>query len=114
MFKISRREEVHIMTSEMFKSTLDLDLVDKVFLNHALYRISKCKFLHLVHYRHTFKGFHVILLCRRECDICRIVFDDQARFARDLLRPKHTRNVLFNVSKEFIPRKRCQIYLHAV
>lgn len=42
------------------------------------------------------KGFHAELICTKEnCELCRMVYDDQIRFAKDSMRPKYAQNVLF-------------------
>jgi hypothetical protein len=42
-------------------------------------------------------GYHMIIWCEKDqCDVCRLLFDDQKRFQNDLsLRFPHERNVLF-------------------
>lgn len=79
----------------IYFSTLDLDkLTEEQFLNIRR-KICSCPgYRCLTHYV-TQKGYHVRLQCVAECDICRMVFDDQKRFAADLGRPKCKQNVLF-------------------
>ena len=43
------------------------------------------------------KGIHVFMKCSiKNCDICRLVFDDQERYRKDIQRPKYARNVMFD------------------
>lgn len=42
------------------------------------------------------KGYHIIIHCKKkDCDLCRFVFDDAKRYEHDISRPVRTRNVLF-------------------
>jgi len=45
------------------------------------------------------KGYHIILLCRKPCNLCRFVFDDFERYRRDINRPRYMQNVIFNSLK---------------
>jgi len=95
-------------------NTIDLDKpyprwktgFPKPLLNKIIYKISKCKYLKEIQVRDSRnKGYHIILYCKRDCDLCRLVFDDQDRYARDLFRKPITRNVLFTKSKYFYKGK---------
>ena len=44
----------------------------------------------------SLNGYHVTMYCRKQCDLCRFVFDDPVRFARDCEREIETRNVLWD------------------
>lgn len=79
-----------------FRSTLDIDTNDRENIQHIIYKIFYCN--NLIHTElkpSDSKGFHVILWCSKECDICRLVYDDFRRFAYDQKRPKYARNILF-------------------
>lgn len=41
------------------------------------------------------KGYHIKLYCKRDCDLCRFVFDDFERYRRDINRKPIFQNVLF-------------------
>jgi len=46
-------------------------------------------------YSQSLNGYHIELYCEKECDKCRLVFDHQRRYFKDLMRPEFSRNVLF-------------------
>ncbi len=47
----------------------------------------------------TKKGYHIVLWCKKPCDLCRFVFDDFERYRRDINRPRYMQNVIFNSLK---------------
>lgn len=95
----------------IYRKALDIDLTskwsrfrpkDNEFLNRMIDKILMCK--HLVKLEKTpssFKGFHLILFCNKDCDICRLCYDDTRHLAYDMNRPEWARNILFQ-SKEKI------------
>lgn len=85
----------------MFRTTLDIDTNDKEFVGRILTKISNCKdYVRLIIYESKCKGYHVILFCKKECDVCRLVFDDSTRFYYDSFRPEFARNILFDKIEE--------------
>lgn len=42
------------------------------------------------------KGYHILFFCKKECDICRLLFDDSKRFMMDYDRFKERQNVMFD------------------
>lgn len=76
-------------------NTIDLDKVGRQELEDIYRKISLCPFHGTVDFRDTQKGYHLLMKCSKECDICRFVFDDQKRFAADFKRPEYKKNVLF-------------------
>lgn len=94
-----------------FRKLLDIDFTDKwnkfkpkdkEFIIRLLTKIIKCKnFLgHNFKYS-SFKGCHIELFCRIDCDICRMCYDDAKHFEYDMNRPDYARNIAF-ASKEKI------------
>ena len=83
-------------------NTLDLDgcvfAGADVKLRRVLTVISRCRDVCRVEFRvsPSLNGFHVRFWCFKDCDLCRLVFDDQARFCFDLKRPVWLRDVLWD------------------
>lgn len=87
-------------------NTLDIDTNDKDFITTLKLKIYKCHFLEeLIVKDSPQKGAHFILKCLKECDLCRLVFDDQTRYAYDQFRKEHSRNVLFDKKEYFNVKK---------
>ncbi|MFZ1990344.1 MAG: hypothetical protein WAW96_11305 [Alphaproteobacteria bacterium] len=42
------------------------------------------------------KGYHIIFYCKKDCDICRLLFDDSKRFMMDYDRIEERKNVMFD------------------
>lgn len=42
------------------------------------------------------KGFHLFVYCNKECDLCRLVFDDSKRYMMDYDRFEERKNVMFD------------------
>ena len=84
---------VNIM--EKYYNTIDLDGIDKNELGHIVEKIYRKKCCKTIEVRDTFKGYHLIIYCRKDCDLCRLLYDDQNRYTMDLRRPKHLRNILW-------------------
>lgn len=78
-------------------STLDIDTNNKETISQMIKKIRFCSKLIQVNYRPSDKkGFHFVLWCKVECDICRIVYDDFRRYNYDMNRPFWARNILFD------------------
>lgn len=87
---------------KLFRTTLDIDTNDEDFINKIFQKIVLCKYLYSLTKKFSaFKGVHIILICHKKCDICRIVYDDFRRLAYDSNRPEYARNILFD--KEIYP-----------
>lgn len=78
-----------------YYNTLDLDKLSKEEFESIYFKIDKCLNHLAVHWYDTQKGYHIRMLCTIDCDLCRLVFDDQKRYAADLGRPNCKQNVLF-------------------
>jgi len=78
-------------------NTIDIDDTSKKNLLRVLKKIRRCPFLDSISVEPSLNGWHITLWCKRECEVCRLVFDDQTRFMWDLERPRFSRNVLFDV-----------------
>lgn len=86
-----------IRQSRIYYNTLDLDFKTKEELALIISKISKCNhFIKFKEISDSYKGFHLAFICSSECDLCRLVFDDQLRYYYDLFRPVYSRNVLFD------------------
>lgn len=100
-------------------NTLDIDLnatkqQDKKYVEMIIAKIkskSCCK--NLTVKDSSFKGYHIKIICtKQDCLDCRMVFDDQNRFVKDLGRASYSRNVLFTekkIPKNVTPSDRKQI-----
>lgn len=42
------------------------------------------------------KGYHIIFYCNKNCDMCRLLFDDSKRFMMDYKREENRKNVMFD------------------
>jgi len=90
----------------IFRKVLDIDLTSKYsrlppkseeYLEHIIEKIAECPFFINCKIKlSSFKGFHIILFCSINCDICRMCYDDDKHFAYDLNRPEYARNILFD------------------
>lgn len=79
-----------------YRTTLDIDKNNRDFISRVITKILVCKNnISMEVSNSSFKGVHIILFCKKECDICRIVYDDFRRLAYDLNRPEYARNILF-------------------
>ena len=99
---------------KLFRSTLDLDFNEKSRIEHIEEKIKRCK--DLVALRKELSpsrnGWHFILWCKKECNLCRISYDDPVRYQRDLtLRERHggnflaSRKIVRKGEKEFVFEK---------
>ncbi|MCS7367273.1 MAG: hypothetical protein NDF52_05285 [archaeon YNP-WB-062] len=90
-----------------YYSTIDLDYCDKGKLARIIAKIIQCKWLIKVKVRDTNKGYHLILFCKRKCELCRMAFDDQTRFFADFNRPLYLRNILWTRKR---PVLLCEVF----
>lgn len=85
-----------------FYNTIDLDKIDKEQLQTIINKIKQNKCLKDIQVKDSSsKGYHLLLTCNRECDVCRMVFDDQKRYEMDNNRDLKYQNTLFT-SKEWV------------
>lgn len=78
-------------------NTLDLDRIDKEEFDRILKKINNNSCCKKTEWRYSnSKGYHVIIECLKECDVCRLVFDDDKRFAVDSVMPLRLRDFLFS------------------
>lgn len=42
------------------------------------------------------KGYHLFFICSKNCELCRLLFDDSKRFMMDYDRPETRKNVMFD------------------
>lgn len=92
--------------NKIFRKVLDIDLTSKYSrlppksedeIDFMIQKIVKCPFFDDLKIKlSSHKGFHVILFCRVDCDICRICYDDEKHYAYDMNRPEYARNILFS------------------
>lgn len=90
----------------MYRKVLDIDLTTKYsrlppktkeYFARMMTKIRNCpNYCYSVTKPSNSKGYHVILYCAIDCDICRLCFDDDRHFAYDMARPEYARNVLFD------------------
>src|SRR3990170_5092829 len=87
--------------------TLDVDSTDKELINRIIAKIMKCEFIVDFNFEPSKqKGYHFRLYCSRKCDMCRLVFDDEIRFAFDQYRQQYSRDVLTQETYPFKITKR--------
>jgi hypothetical protein len=85
--------------SEYF-NTIDLDKIDKEELEHIKNKIQTFKCCKSVQSKDSSsKGYHLLIVCSKKCDLCRLMFDDQKRYSMDNQRDLKYQNTLFD-SKE--------------
>ena len=90
---------------KMFKqiNTLDIDHYHPAYphVNAVLQKIKRLDCCAALMYRisSSLNGYHIKIFCKKfNCDLCRLVFDDQTRYTTDLInREWYERNVLFNI-----------------
>lgn len=91
----------------IFRKVLDIDLISGKYsksipkseseIEHCIEKMAKCPFfVDLKISLSSFKGFHVILYCSIDCDVCRMCYDDDKHYAYDMARPKYARNIVFS------------------
>ena len=85
-------------------NTIDLDiypnyitngkeLLNKVF--NFIINCSGCEKIEPVKDSDS-KGYHLIFYCNRDCELCRLLFDDSKRFMMDYDRFEQRKNVMFD------------------
>ena len=79
-------------------NTIDLDYCDKETLRRTIDKILLCKNLVQIQSKPSSnKGYHLLMLCNKNCDICRLVYDDQRRYAIDTnIRKPQFKNLLWD------------------
>jgi len=69
-------------------------------ITRILYKIKSCPNSQTIECQMSpsMNGYHIIVWCTaRNCNACRMVFDDQVRFMNDTnLRQEHQQNILFD------------------
>ena len=91
-----------------FHNSLDLDWLEghqqeslscsKEQVQHIINKIVKCKYCVTLSYTlSNYKGYHVEFYCTKQCDLCRLQFDDIRRYEEDLNRLPQFRNLIFDV-----------------
>lgn len=89
----------------MYRTTLDIDFMSKysklrptsnLEVEKMINKILLCDFcIKINKYPSSFKGIHLEIFCDIKCDVCRMCYDDDRRFAYDQNRPEECRNILF-------------------
>lgn len=83
-------------------NTLDLDNYTKEQLANLEKKIKQCpNCLNIMHKDSNSKGYHVTIICNKDCDNCRFVFDDQKRYEIDFGRDTKFQNTLFDEKEYF-------------
>jgi hypothetical protein len=103
--------EFDVLNYLNYYNTLDIDFdeipdinlscskkkIDKIFL-----KILKCPdCCGIIKEYSNKKGYHLRFYCRKECDICRLVFDDYIRFNADLTRNHVFTNIIFDTKRGY-------------
>lgn len=84
-----------MMDSYVKYNTIDVDSTDKKNLENIICKILKCEYLLKMLYEPSKrKGFHIRMFCNKNCDMCRLLFDDSTRFYFDQFRPESLQNIL--------------------
>ena len=86
------------------RNTLDLDFNDKEKVADIVTKVLMCPDGGHVVKRSispSMNGLHLEFWCKKNCDLCRFVFDDPFRYAADLTRPVYTRDVLWEKKSFF-------------
>ena len=76
-------------------NTIDIDNGDYENFERIYNKVQACKHHGAVMFKDTKKGFHILLKCDIDCELCRMVFDDPYRYERDFKRKDSRKNVLF-------------------
>jgi len=85
-------------------NTIDLDIHPnfitdgKILLNKVVNFIINCESCLLMKppKDSSSKGYHLFFICKKDCDICRLLFDDSKRFMMDYDRIEERKNVMFD------------------
>jgi DNA-binding Lrp family transcriptional regulator len=74
----------------------------KEHIDNIIAKIQKCPNLAgLVKEDSNKKGYHLRFYCKKECDLCRLVFDDYIRYDADRTRKKEFTNIMFDSKKGY-------------
>jgi len=90
--------------SNLKLNTIDLDIhpnfitEGKTLLNKVIKFLLNCEWCLGVEppKDSASKGYHITFYCKKDCDICRLLFDDSKRFMMDYDRIKERQNVMFD------------------
>ena len=87
--------------------TIDVDNGNKKYLERILQKIASKKCCMKLQYRlsTSLSHYHIRIECSKECDLCKLVFDDSARYTYDQERPKRRRGILHNEATIIINSK---------
>jgi hypothetical protein len=91
-----------------FFSSLDLDWqipqqneslsCSKELADKIINKISKCNYCVIISKKlSNYKGWHIEFYCTRNCDLCRLQFDDIRRYEEDLNRLDVFKNLIFDI-----------------
>jgi hypothetical protein len=90
-------------------NTIDLDgtkifPMNKDSAQRIIDKICLCKNLIKIQLKPSCsKGYHVLMLCSKDCDLCRLLYDDQKRFSIDLnIRKPEFRNLLWDKKEPLV------------
>ena len=71
-------------------------------IQKILNKIVKCKYCVVASKKlSNYKGWHIEMYCTRDCDLCRLQFDDIRRYEEDMNRLEVFRNLIFDVKHGF-------------
>lgn len=85
-----------------YYQNIDLDKCDKQQLNQIIEKIKTNDCLLDIKVKDSSsKGYHILMICNKKCDICRFVFDDAKRYEIDLGREERFKNVIFDNKEWF-------------
>ena len=101
-----------LVRGERKRNTLDLDFNNTERISRIVCKVLNCSVggnLSKFEFSPSMNGIHLEFWCRRNCDLCRFVFDDPFRYAADLTRPVYTRDVLWERKSFF--KMNCTIVL---
>ena len=74
-----------------------IELADKI-----LNKIVKCKYCVVASKKlSNLKGWHIEFYCTKNCDLCRLQFDDLRRYEMDLERPKECKQLIWDIKHGF-------------
>ena len=91
-------------------NTIDVDTTNKEFVRNIVSKIllRNNRFHCLSEIKITpssLKGYHIQLYCKKKCDLCRMVFDDDIRYFYDQYRESESQNVLCQITESFLLKK---------
>lgn len=94
------------------RNTLDVDTTDKKMFERIRNFILRCKWCCEAYWRYSasLNGFHFKFICKKNCCLCRIIFDDPKRLDMDTKYFEVSRqNVLW--TKKYYRKGRFRIFL---